>query len=237
MAQEAEIEKRKNAPWAPPFIHAAAAFVGEDPFLLNKIMGAEWDPKKYKNDNSSASGVFQFTDETWNGKTDKNGKRLPGMVDKYGEKYGLTSDGRTDPNQQAVAAALLVKENRAALTKFLKRDPNDEELYFAHFLGAAGAIDFLNGLYKIDKNAPATKYLRDSAVESNKKDVFTYVYKDADGNEVTGPSRTAQELFDRMSGKLNAKRPHRSPLPPLPVTAPDPAPPNQQQELSSGSQQ
>lgn len=81
-----------------------------------------------KNPNSSASGRGQFIDSTWNY-----------MVSKYGKDYGLTRKGRNNPEQADIASALYAKENSDALANKIGREPEPQELYMAHFLGAGGA--------------------------------------------------------------------------------------------------
>src|SRR5690348_6205116 len=53
--------------------------------------------KYLQNPNSSASGPLGFTNDTWNR-----------SVAKYGDQYGLTLDGKSDPRQQEQAAKALV---------------------------------------------------------------------------------------------------------------------------------
>jgi hypothetical protein len=53
---------------------------------------------------------------------------------------------RNDPRLSALMAGELANDNRAALQTVLGRDPDNAELYLAHFLGADGATRFLTGL-------------------------------------------------------------------------------------------
>lgn len=81
---------------------------------------------------SSAEGLTQFTDGTWRA-----------MVSKYGQEYGLTANGRTDPEQATIAAELYAKENSDKLARTLGREPEEHELYIAHFMGGSGAKKLL----------------------------------------------------------------------------------------------
>ena len=106
---------------------------------------------------SSATGLFQFIDETW---------LL--SVQRHGHKYGLspladqiTVDGRGramvasvalrreilalryDARLSALLGAELIKDHDQRLGLLLRRRPTEGELYMAVFLGADGAIKLL----------------------------------------------------------------------------------------------
>jgi hypothetical protein len=75
----------------------------------------------------------QFLDSTWRS-----------MLSKYGAKYGINPNTpQTDPRASALMLGEFIKENQAYLTKALGRAPTDTELYIAHFLGPAGAVQLL----------------------------------------------------------------------------------------------
>ena len=104
---------------------------------------------------SSASGLYQFTGETW-----------LRTLDKHGESHGLgwasaMIEGgsvrdpaarqqllalRFDPQVSALMAGELANDNSAHLTGVLGRQPDHAELYLAHFFGADGAARFLTAL-------------------------------------------------------------------------------------------
>lgn len=104
---------------------------------------------------SSAAGLFQFTKSTW-----------LDMLGRYGGDHGMAwvrqviaggglsdpgtrgriMDLRYDADLSALMAAELASDNRAELTSRLGREPDATELYLAHFLGAAGAGQFLAAL-------------------------------------------------------------------------------------------
>jgi hypothetical protein len=77
---------------------------------------------------SSASGLFQFTDDTW--------RR---MVTRYGKKTGISVEMKNDPRAQRTMAWLLTQEHAQALRRILGRKPTDGELYLAHFAGLPNA--------------------------------------------------------------------------------------------------
>ena len=116
-------------------LDAAAKMTGVDPKLLGTFTGIEsgWNPNAAAG-TSSAKGLGQFLDSTWRA-----------MLSKYGAKYGINPNTpQTDPRASALMLAEYIKENQAYLTKNLGRTPTDTELYIAHFLGPAGAVQLLS---------------------------------------------------------------------------------------------
>lgn len=105
--------------------------------------------------NSSAAGLFQFTNSTWLGTLDRHGAEhgLSWLADRI--EGGQVVDGalrnqilslRGNPEIASMMAAELASDNRVELTGVLGREPDASELYLAHFLGAQGAKDFLSAL-------------------------------------------------------------------------------------------
>ena len=139
-------------------IARAASVTGVDFDYLLAQAGLEssYDPSA-KAPTSSATGLFQFTEQTW-----------LGMVDRHGQKYGMGwaagaisagSDGRyrvSDPTMRSqilnlrfdaekssMMAAEFASENRAHLRSGLGWEPESVDLYLAHFLGA-GRVNLEN---------------------------------------------------------------------------------------------
>lgn len=104
---------------------------------------------------SSAAGLYQFTSGTW---VDTLGKHAAdhgmGWVKSAIQGGGMANAAtraqvmglRYDPQVAAMMAAELTADNRNALCAQLGRQPDNAELYLAHFLGSAGAGQFLNAL-------------------------------------------------------------------------------------------
>jgi len=102
---------------------------------------------------SSASGLFQFIDQTWLGTLKQAGPAF-GYGD-YANAISRNSSGhysvddpdmrrqimklRNDPSANAVMAGVLTQQNAAALSRRIGRPPTESELYIAHFFGAGGA--------------------------------------------------------------------------------------------------
>lgn len=122
-------------------------------YLLNTAMRESSLDTQAKSKTSSASGLFQFIDQTW-----------LGLVKQYGERYGLGSYAdaihdaghgrytvassdtkqailalRQDPKLSALMAGESAKQTKQSLECVLGREVCGGELYAAHFLGPAGA--------------------------------------------------------------------------------------------------
>lgn len=108
---------------------------------------------------SSATGLFQFIDQTWLAVLDRHGERLgygalAQAIETTEGRAQVTDpamrqqilDLRYDPAASSMMAAALASDNGAELQTVLGRAPDASELYLAHFLGAAGASRFLGEL-------------------------------------------------------------------------------------------
>tara|TARA_R110000772_G_scaffold18400_33_gene51853 strand:+ start:7209 stop:8060 length:852 start_codon:yes stop_codon:yes gene_type:complete len=153
---------------------------------------------------SSATGLYQFVEQTW-----------LGLVDEKGDEYGLgwaqdaitrNRDGkyviadqaqkssilalRNDPALSASLAGEFAKDNGAYLAKRIGREPASVDLYLAHFLGPAGAGKFLNAL-DADPHAPAAPSFANAA-QSNR----TIFYNKSGG------ARSFQDIRNLFAQKL-----------------------------------
>ena len=102
---------------------------------------------------SSASGLFQFTDQTWLATLKTHGAKY-GYA-RYAELIQQSSDGRyfiqgadarkavmdlrLDPHAASLMAGELASDHAAYLRGRVGRDPTSGELYAAHVLGAQGS--------------------------------------------------------------------------------------------------
>jgi hypothetical protein len=139
-------------------IRSASAATGVDfKFLVAQASLESGFQADVKAKRSSASGLFQFTSQTWlnmirdHGQkygqggfasqisTQPNGKL--GVADKETEKQIL--DLRKDVTLSAQMAAELTKTNAAQLERALGRKPSAADLHVAMLLGATGAVRFL----------------------------------------------------------------------------------------------
>ncbi|MGB9151494.1 MAG: hypothetical protein WCD70_00210, partial [Alphaproteobacteria bacterium] len=153
---------------------------------------------------SSASGLFQFTKQTW-----------LHMVKQYGAQYGLgnyasqiTTDAnghmtvsdpaakqailalRNDPQCSAVMACELDKQNALSLKQNVGGKIGGTELYLAHFLGAGGASDFINTM-RSDPTATGASVLPEAAAAN--PSVFY---------DKSGEPRTVQQIYQHFAQKF-----------------------------------
>ena len=171
-----------------PTILAAAKMVGVDPKTLASIAAIEsgFDPnarpinKKTGQLYSSAKGLFQFIDGTWNDQMKANAK-------KYGIAVGTTG---MDARANALLGAEFVKSNIEYLKRNLKRPITDTDVYIAHFMGPGGAVKFLTS----DPNAIAEQVMPKEAAAN------PWIFRTKDGRP-----RTFGEIYQLFSDKLKNK--------------------------------
>ena len=150
-------------------LRAASAKTGLDfSFFLNTAMRESSLNTQAKSKASSASGLFQFIDQTW-----------LGLIKQFGERYGLgsyagaiqqTGNGhytvasaetksailalRQDAEVSALMAGESAKQTKQSLECALGRQVCGGELYAAHFLGPSGARHLIQ-LNETDPSARA----------------------------------------------------------------------------------
>lgn len=101
---------------------------------------------------SSATGLFQHIDSTWNT-----------MVDRYGSRFGITRQTpRTDPKASALMGAAFMAENARQLNA-VGLEVTPSSLYMAHFAGAKGAIKALTA----PPDKPASAVFGRAAAKAN----------------------------------------------------------------------
>jgi len=111
-----------------------------------------------KSSTSSATGLFQFIDQTWLMTMKQSGAELG--YGRYADAIQKTASGRyvvadpamraeilalrKNPAANAAMAGALTRQNATTLRRKIGRDPTEGELYIAHFLGAGGASKLIN---------------------------------------------------------------------------------------------
>ncbi|MCJ2069043.1 lytic transglycosylase domain-containing protein [Methylobacterium sp. J-030] len=131
---------------------AMASGVGFDYLLATARRESALDPAA-KAGTSSATGLFQFIEQTWLGVMKNAGPRLglqteadaitrqadgSYVVADAGQRQAIL-DLRRDPKVSATLAGALTQQNAEALSGTLGREPTAGDLYVAHVLGAKGA--------------------------------------------------------------------------------------------------
>ncbi len=191
-------------------IYNAASATGVDfNYLFNQARIESSLNPNAKAQTSSATGLYQFIEQSW-----------LGVVAKHGDAHGLGwatsaimrgSDGRyrvadpamrtaildlrRDPDASAAMAAEFASDNRDHLERRLGHQVESVDLYLAHFLGAGGATKFLRG-YDANPDAAAAD-LFPAAARSNRG-----VFYDRDGS-----ARSLAELRERFAAKFEGSEP------------------------------
>lgn len=164
------------------FIVAGANRAGMDPRIMMAMAAQEsgFNPNAQAT-TSSAKGLFQFINETWNH-----------MKRKYGGEFTELDKGPFDPEASALAGALYAREN-AEFLKSAGLPVNATSLYTAHFLGPGGAKKVLEA----DPNMNADELLPNAA----RSNVGIFMKKE-DGRFVP---RTVGELQELLYQKIGSK--------------------------------
>lgn len=181
-------------------IARAAAATGNDfDFLLAQArLESSLNPSA-RAGTSSASGLYQFTGNTWLRMVDRHGSQHGlGWADAAIESGAIRDPAtraqvmalRFDPDASALMAGELTTENRAGLTAALGRSPDNAELYLAHFLGLDGATKFLSAMTADPTQSAAA--LLPKAAGANRA-----VFYDGSGN-----ARSLGGVMDLLRGKL-----------------------------------
>ena len=136
-------------------IKAAARDAGGDfGYLLRQAQVESGLDPHAKASTSSATGLFQFIDDTWMTMVRRHGpqhglaeqsRRIEAGNLSAGERAAIL-DLRKDPALSTRMAAEFAAENARALKAAGTERIGATELYLAHFLGAGGAVRFMEGL-------------------------------------------------------------------------------------------
>jgi hypothetical protein len=196
------IAKAATRPEVMAALHDAAKATGADFSYLVRTAQREsnFDPGA-KASTSTATGLFQFTNETW-----------LRMVDRYGAQHGLKAEAaavtvkdgetsvgngmsrdqilalRNDPTLSATMAGELAQENSKILAKKIHREPTSAELYAAHFMGPTDAAHLIHAARRNDKG-PAAEIFQSAALAN------PTVFSGKDGEQLT-----AAQLYAKLTG-------------------------------------
>lgn len=206
---------RRAAPQIVSAIKQASARTGVNfAYLMEQAAAESSFNAKAEAKTSSAAGLYQFIESTW-----------LGMVKKYGHKHGMgalagkiSAEGkvadtaarqeilalRKDPEKAALLAAEFAAENKRYLERHVGGEIGATELYFAHFMGAAGAAGFLNTLKENPLQTAADLFPREARANHN-------VFYDSK----TGAARSLAGVYEFFAGKFKASNagPHNSAAP------------------------
>lgn len=128
---------------------------------------------------SSAYGLYQATTGTWN------------SVRAAHPELNLPADAKsaTTDQQTAFAKAFTADNSKALTTAGI--DASQPNLYMAHFLGAGGAVKFIQGM-KEDPAQPGTNLATPAQIEANRS-----IFQNLDGSP-----RTAAQVYMRLTANF-----------------------------------
>jgi hypothetical protein len=186
-------------------IGVAADRTGVDfDYLMNQARVESSFRADAKASTSSASGLFQFTQQTWlatlkqHGTEHNYGWAADAIsADKHG-RYSVSDpqmrrqilELRNQPEAASVMAAEFAADNGDVLASALGLEPEAVDLYLAHFLGSGGATKFLRA-WQTDPSQPAAA-LFPAAASANKAIFYGK----------GGSPRTLNEIRERFKGKM-----------------------------------
>ena len=149
---------------------------------------------------STATGLFQFIDETWLATLKKSGHRFG--YGEYADAIQRMRNGRhnvsdpalrseilalrKDPLAASLMAGAYTRDAAERLTDALGRTPLKGELYVAHFLGPGGAIRLIKAAHATPDKAAADMFPR--AARANR-----YAFYNQNGEE-----RTVKDLYTKL---------------------------------------
>ncbi|HYD17881.1 MAG TPA: transglycosylase SLT domain-containing protein [Patescibacteria group bacterium] len=187
-------------------VHKASKKTGVDfAFLMEKASTESSFNPTAKSKTSSATGLFQFIENTWLSMVKKHGEKfgLSEYADKIEMKNGRCSVDsaaarreilglRNNPEIAALMAGCYSAENRDYLDAHTKGEVGTTEMYLAHFMGAGGAAKFLN-CRDYDGNAIGARLFPEQARAN--KNVFY--------NKATGKARTLDQIYALFDKKFS----------------------------------
>jgi hypothetical protein len=187
-------------------VQKASSKTGVDfTFLMEKASTESSFNPTAKSKSSSATGLYQFIEDTWLSMVKKHGDRfgLGDYADKIEVKNGrcCVDDAaarkeilslRNNPEISALMAGAYSAENKAYLQKNTEGDVGSTEMYMAHFMGAGGATKFLN-CRDYDGEAIGAK-LFPAQARAN-KNVFY--------DKATGKARSLDEIYNLFDKKFS----------------------------------
>ena len=161
-------------------INEASQTVGVDPNIMQAFAAIESNMNpNAKAPTSSATGLYQFINDTWKG-----------MLKRHGKKYGFDlNTPPTDPRANSLMGAEFIKENMNAMRRY-RPNPTAGDLYAAHFLGSGGA----NQLFSLPPDTPVAPIMPKPAAAN--ASIFY--------NKDKSP-RTASQLMDYLNNLVKNK--------------------------------
>ena len=194
-------------------IRLSSVRTGVDFSYLMKLAATEsnFEPE-IKATGSSATGLYQFTRDTWLNTIKKHGasyalndyaEAIEFYVTRGGYQRPMVKDKalykhllelRKNPRLSAMMVAETVRDNQRRLSYSLDREPTQTDLYLTHFLGTDGAIAFLKALEETPDIHAGKMF--PAAARSN-QDIFHAKPSDP---------RTVDEVYELFGNKFSTSR-------------------------------
>ncbi|SFS12729.1 hypothetical protein [Sphingomonas jatrophae] len=200
-------------------------------YLLNQAKSESGLNPTAKAGNSSATGLYQFIDQSWLGVMKQHGAEhgygwAADAIHRQGGRWTVKSEYREavfalrkDPEASSLMAAAYASDNAAGLKQSLGRDVGSTDLYFAHFLGLHGAKKFLKAADHAPGATAAALFPREAAAnrtifytKSGEARSLGQVYA-LMGRKIGGPAE-APPVADDPGPTLMAEDQALSPTPP-----------------------
>jgi hypothetical protein len=186
-------------------IRVAAARTGVDfDYLLNQARVESGLNPDARARTSSATGLFQFIDQSWLGTVERHGAQhglgwAAAAIERGpGGRYTVADpdarraimDLRRDPAAASAMAAEFASDNHAYLAQRIERPIESVDLYLAHFLGPAGAARFLDAHARSPDAAAAPTF--GAQARANRSIFF----------DRSGAPRSFDEIRNRFAARL-----------------------------------
>lgn len=158
---------------------------------------------------SSATGLFQFIEQTWLATVKKHGAEhglgsYAAQIEQGADgRYKIAAGGdrqailalRKDPNAAAAMAGELTVDMAQSLRDGLGRNPTSGELYAAHVMGPGGALKLIRAAEANPAQSAADLF--PAAAKANRSIFYT----------VEGADRSAQSVLARLTAKHDGAAP------------------------------
>lgn len=171
-----QIEGARHSRVTSAIAHASAKTGVDFDYLVKQARVESSMNPNAKARTSSATGLYQFIDQTWLREMKQHGAEHG--YGRYADAIRQNADGdyyvpnrgqraailnlRKDPKAASLMAAELATDNHRFLRDKIGIDASGTDLYMAHFLGAQGAANFLTSLKK-NPWAPAASFFPEAA--------------------------------------------------------------------------
>lgn len=184
-------------------IGRAAQRTGADfTYLLNQAKSESGLNPFAKASTSTAGGLYQFIDQSWLGVLKQHGQKhgygwAADSIQWSGGRWRVDASARqavfalrNDPDASALMAGEFAQDNAEGLRTAIGRTPTSGDLYFAHFLGLAGATRFLKTA-QASPDAPAAAHFPREAA-ANRSIFYTR----------SGEARSLSQVYALMARKV-----------------------------------